>query len=421
MKFGGTSVGTAGAIRRASDIVADHTRRREDIVVVVSAMRGITEALLKAVGLAAEGRWPETLEQIDGIAARNLAVIRALFSIGDVRSELEETVLKAAVELTEICLEIHRLRHEEPYLVDAAGSLGERLNARIVAARLRAVGLPGVAVDATALIRTDRRFLNATPKNGPTRRHTRRTLLPLLAQGLIPVVTGFIGAARDGRITTLGRGGSDYTASILGACLDAGEVWIWTDVPGVMTADPRLVPEAAVIPRIGFADVHELAHFGGRVLHPRTIRPVRSRNIPIRVLNTFDPTAPGTRISRDVRRGSNELVVTLLAGVRRPGRGNILAGGRDGERQYFRPVGSAAQALRMASQDPDGPVSVVSMVGGAACSRSVRARAVRTLDRCEVAVYGSQQARRKNRFSLIVPEASAHQALRAIHKAVVTL
>jgi aspartate kinase len=180
--------------------------------------------------------------------------------------------------------------------MDAISSIGERVNARIVAARLREQGLRAKAVDATQVIVTDDRFQQATPLMDQTRGRVQNHLIPLLEEGVVPVVTGFMGATEDGITTTLGRGGSDYSASILGAALDADEVWTWTDVDGVLTSDPRIVSDAHIIPELSYSEVGELAYFGAKVLHPKTIRPVVERGIPVWVKNTFNPTCPGTRI-----------------------------------------------------------------------------------------------------------------------------
>ncbi len=183
--------------------------------------------------------------------------------------------------------------------MDAITSLGERINARVLAALLRLRGCPSQAVDATDLIVTDRTFQNAVPLMDATRAKIVECLVPLMEDGLVPIVTGFIGATQDGITTTLGRGGSDYSAAILGTCLDADEVWTWTDVDGVMTSDPRIVPDAQVIPMLSYGEVGELAYFGAKVLHPRTIRPIVENGIPLWVKNTFNPTCQGTCIVRE--------------------------------------------------------------------------------------------------------------------------
>jgi aspartate kinase len=195
------------------------------------------------------------------------------------------------------CNGIKILGELTPRALDVAGSIGERMNARQVAAILQKHGVPANSVEATRLIITDDCFGAAKPKITETAEHTRAVLNPMLAEGVVPVVTGFIGATDKGILTTLGRGGSDYSATILGRALDADEVWIWTDVNGVMTTDPRLVPDARTIPQLSYAEVGEMAYFGAKVLHPHTIRPARQTGIPVRILNTFEPDHPGTLVS----------------------------------------------------------------------------------------------------------------------------
>src|SRR5713226_2911340 len=180
--------------------------------------------------------------------------------------------------------------------MDTLASLGELMSAVLMAGILRAQGSPAEAVDATELIVTDDSFGSATPLFGETNARTSERLGVLRRRGVIPVVTGFRGATRDGLCTTLGRGGSDYSATIVGAALDADEVWIWTDVDGVMTADPRMVPGARIIPEISYREAIELSFFGAKVLHPKTIQPVMHRKIPVWIKNSFNPACPGTKI-----------------------------------------------------------------------------------------------------------------------------
>ena len=195
-----------------------------------------------------------------------------------------------------LCHSVHVLGEASPRALDAISSLGERMSVRLVAAALRERGISAAALDSTEFVITTPHFGIAVPLQPQTRERTRERLLPLLADGVVPVVTGFIGATEAGATTTLGRGGSDYSGAIIGASLDADEVAIYTDVDGVMTTDPRLAPEARVIPRISYAEMGELAYFGAKVLHPRTIRPVVERDIPLRIRNTFNPVHPGTLV-----------------------------------------------------------------------------------------------------------------------------
>jgi bifunctional aspartokinase / homoserine dehydrogenase 1 len=194
------------------------------------------------------------------------------------------------------------LGEASPRALDALSSLGERMSVHLLAGALRARGTPALPVDASEIVRTDETFQAAAPDMPETRRLTQEMLSPLLAQGIVPVITGFVGATEDGVVTTLGRGGSDYSAAIIGAALDADEVWIYTDVDGVMTADPRVVPDVRTLETLSYREMSELAYFGAKVLHPKTVLPALERGIPIRIRNTFNPTHPGHAGGRQVGR-----------------------------------------------------------------------------------------------------------------------
>jgi aspartate kinase len=414
MKFGGTSVGNASAIRNAADIVATHTAHWDNVAVVLSAMRGITEKLLACTEAAASGNRSEIDNHVEFIREKNLSVIRDLFLPGAARIALEVSLFRSLNELYGYCDAILARGEAPPNLIDAVSSFGERLNARLFSAQLREIGLSSRAVNSTGLIMTNSNFMNASPLPGPTRKLAHRGLKPLFAEGIVPVVTGFIGASSAGHITTLGRGGSDYTATILGASLDAEEVWIWSDVAGVMTADPRLVPEAAVVANVGYAEIHELANFGGRVLHPKTILPVRAQNIPVRVRHTFDPDYSGTLIGHPyICNGRDDLMVTLLSNCQLNAENQVIL---NGDQKSVVPVHIDRPAVSM-----DRRVSIVSVVGKAACSGDLKHGAFRKLAQHHVDVYGTGQTEVQNRFSLVVPEARAHEALRSIHNEVVYL
>jgi aspartate kinase len=233
------------------------------------------------------------------LRVRHYRTVDELLAQDGERSQLLARVDAYLDEFAAFCHSVHVLGEVTPRAMDAITSLGERINARVLAAVLRQRGTKSEAVDATELVVTDATFQNAMPLMDATGDRVSTRLGPLLDQNIIPIVTGFIGATEDGITTTLGRGGSDYSAAILGHCLDADEVWTWTDVDGVMTADPRLVPDALVIPMLSYGEVSELAYFGAKVLHPRTIRPIVERGIPLWVKNTFNPTCPGTCIIRE--------------------------------------------------------------------------------------------------------------------------
>ncbi len=296
MKFGGTSVGSPEAIEQAADIVLEQAQAWDRVVVIVSAMSGVTDALTRGARTAASGDEQTFRALVTELRARHYGVVDGLLSPNGERAQLLATVDGHLDEFAAFCRSVHVLGEVTPRAMDAITSLGERINARLLAALLRQRGARSEAVDATELIVTDDTFQNAVPLMETTRAQVTARLGPLLETGVVPVVTGFIGATKSGVTTTLGRGGSDFSAAILGVCLDADEVWTWTDVDGVMSADPRLLPDARVIPTLSYSEVGELAYFGAKVLHPRTIRPVVERGIPLWVKNTFNPTCPGTRI-----------------------------------------------------------------------------------------------------------------------------
>jgi bifunctional aspartokinase / homoserine dehydrogenase 1 len=296
MKFGGTSVGSIEAIDRAAAIVLEQARDWERLVVVVSAMSGVTDALTRGALRSAQGDTGTYRATVTDLRARHYGVVDALLAASGERAELLGIVDRHLEEFAAFCHSVHVLGEVTPRAMDAITSLGERINARVLAAVLRARGADSDAVDANELIVTDDTFQDAVPLMDATRSKAPARLEALLERKATPIVTGFVGATAGGVTTTLGRGGSDFSAAILGDCLDADEVWIWTDVDGVMSADPRLVPDARVIPVLSYSEVGELAYFGAKVLHPRTIRPVVERGIPLWVKNTFNPTFPGTSV-----------------------------------------------------------------------------------------------------------------------------
>lgn len=290
MKFGGTSLGDGEAIHRAVDIVCQTLKEKGGgIVVVVSAMSGVTDTLLAAATTAAQGD-AETFRRARWhLSDRHRLAITEVIHYEEARLQLMEEIEALLSDFENLCRSIHIMGELTARGSDAVASLGERLTARIVAAALRDRGERATAVEATEVIVTNGQHGSATPLMDETREAAQARILPLLAQGVTPVVTGFIAATKEGVTTTLGRGGSDYTAAILGACLDSDEVWIWTDVDGVMTADPRVVPEARTLPEISYAEAAELSYFGAKVLHPKTILPAVERGIPLRIVNTFNP------------------------------------------------------------------------------------------------------------------------------------
>jgi aspartokinase/homoserine dehydrogenase 1 len=313
MKFGGTSLGDGEAINRAVDIVIQMLKDKGQIVVVVSAMSGVTDTLLSAAASAAQGD-AETFRRARwALSDRHRLAMTEVINYEEARLQLMEEVEDLLSDFESLCRSIHVLGELTTRGSDTVASLGEKLTARILAAALRDRGERATAIEATEAIVTNGRHGSATPLMDETRETATARILPLLAQGVIPVVTGFIAATKSGVTTTLGRGGSDYTAAILGACLDADEVWLWTDVDGVMTADPRVVPEARTLPEISYAEAAELSYFGAKVLHPKAILPAVERGIPLRIVNTFNPPSFPPAGGGDERGGG-----TLIVAETRP-------------------------------------------------------------------------------------------------------
>jgi aspartate kinase len=292
-------VGSAEALTQAGAIVQEQADHQDRLVVVVSAMSGVTDALIRGARTAASGDDQTFRSIVTELRVLHYRAVDALSLSDAERSQVLAVVDEYLDEFAAFCHSVYVLGEATARAMDAITSLGERLNARIMAALLRKQGLRSEAVDATELIVTDDTFQNAVPLREATRVRVSDRLIPVLDEDVVPVVTGFVGATEGGITTTLGRGGSDFSAAILGDSLDAEEVWTWTDVDGVMTADPRMVPEARVIPTLSYSEVSELAYFGAKVLHPRTIRPVIERGIPLWVKNTFNPSFPGTCITHE--------------------------------------------------------------------------------------------------------------------------
>ncbi len=301
MKFGGSSVSTGERIANVAHIAARVKEERQTApVVVVSAMGGVTDSLVRAAesSVAGDARTFHLVRQ-ELQQRHEQAIVDA--GIGPEHARGLRAEIAGLLDWFEtLCQSMHVLGEMTPRGLDVVSGLGERLSARITAAAMLSQGLPSQTVEATDVIVTTGRFGGAEPILDATTVRTQAILLPLIAANIVPVVTGFIGATVEGVPTTLGRGGSDYSATILGRCLPADEVWIWTDVDGVMTADPRIVPDARTLPAVSFGEVAELSYFGAKVLHPKTIAPVLDMGIPVRVLNTFHPERPGTLVSRSV-------------------------------------------------------------------------------------------------------------------------
>lgn len=300
-KFGGTSVGDATRFSNVADIVlAQHSAQAEDLqrgsVVVVSAMSGVTNQLIAGARAAAEGRDTAYREVKADLLSRHLAVIDSLLTRSPERLKVGGLVEDRLHELDRFYRSIAMLGEVTARGFDAVASVGEQLSSHILAALLRERGARAQAVSATELIVTDENFGAATPLMDRTRQRLQERVQPLIERGLIPVITGYVGATEKGVTTTLGRSGSDYSAAIIGAGLEADEVWIWSDVNGILTADPNIVPQARTLTELSYAEAADLAYYGADVLHPRTIRPVIQKGIPLRIVNSLQPRHPGTLI-----------------------------------------------------------------------------------------------------------------------------
>jgi bifunctional aspartokinase / homoserine dehydrogenase 1 len=292
MKFGGTSVGTPDAMRQVVSIVTAEKKNWKNLIVVTSALSGITDLLLKM----AAGN-PEILYEASAeLRQRHNEIAKTLIPDKKNRETVINEIEKIIAQIENLCQAIAILGESTPRIMDTIASAGERMCIHLLATALSSACMATEAIEATRLIRTDNHFTDAHPDMTKTKELTHAVLQPLLAKGIVPVITGFLAANEKGNITTLGRGGSDYSAALIGAVLPADDVWIYTDVDGVMTADPRLVPTATTVPVCSYREIAELAYFGAKVLHPKTIRPVIEAGIGLRVCNTFNPSHPGTRV-----------------------------------------------------------------------------------------------------------------------------
>jgi aspartate kinase len=295
MKFGGTSVGSAERMAQAAQLAVASASQGHQVVIVTSAMSGVTNGLIDAAQRAAKGQWDAQVRET--LFQKHKAAAEQIIADAGERSAVLEVIDRRLDRFEKLCFGLSLVHELTPRLLDAISGTGEMLAAPLVAAAVRARGRGSAAVDATELIVTTDQYGGAEPLMDATRERTRARLQPMIDGGEIPVATGFIGASTEGVMTTLGRGGSDYSASILGAAIDADEVWIWTDVDGVMTANPSEVPAARTLSEISYSEASELAYYGAKVLHYKTILPAFQQRIPVRILNSFNPAHPGTRVS----------------------------------------------------------------------------------------------------------------------------
>src|SRR5579859_6348357 len=313
MKFGGTSMGSAERIEAAARLTTEQQAKRP-VAIVVSAMSKVTDLLLDSLRQAEAGDETGLDANLAALAERHLTCCRALLPAGFQEAAIDG-VNGLIAEFARIAKGILMLGEGPLASMDRAVAIGERLSALLMAAYLESQNAHASAVNAAQVIATDDVFGNASPLMDETRARAASVVKPLLDQGVIPVVTGFNAATLDGRPTTLGRGGSDFSAAILAAAMDAEELWIWTDVDGIMTGDPRLIPDARVLDEITYSEAAELAYAGAKVLHPRTLAPLIERQIPVWSKNSFAPEKPGTRIVAKIEADGGPHAVTSMADV----------------------------------------------------------------------------------------------------------
>ncbi len=457
MKFGGTSVNGGERLQHVANLVLGYAQQGHTIVTVTSAMSGVTDMLLRAARRAAAGDLTACLLAHETLTEQHVAALDCI-----VRDETTQRVTRAHLtrlldDFSNLCQSIRILGEVTSRALDQVASLGERLVLPLLAHAFRVQGAQVEAIEAHHLIVTDEQYTQATPLMEETRQRARARLMPLLQQHILPVTTGFIGATRAGVITTLGRGGSDYTATILGNVLEADEVWIWTDVNGVMTADPRIVPEAQTLAEISYGEAAELSYFGAKVIHPKTIAPAAERDIPIRILNTFNPTHPGTRIVRTARADGRTVkaitVIRHLGQITVEGRGmqgvpgvaarvfsavaragiNVLMISQASSEQsicFVVEKAHAPRALAALEQEfeldrlrgtieriwAQDHIAILAVVGeGMKGTPGIAARVFGALGERGINVISIAQGSSEYNLSLVVDEREADNALRAIH------
>jgi aspartate kinase len=318
MKFGGTSVATGKNIRHVAELIADNRSEDCAVVAVVSALEGVTDQLIQAAEEAKKGNRKYIRKFKQEILERHLVTAKKTIKKGQIREDVEQTLRARIDELEQVLTGIVYVGELTPKSRDTVISYGEKLSAPIVSGALKDLGLKSEHLTGgEAGIVTDNNFGEAGLLMNVTKYQVTKNLEPLLKKGAVPVLTGFIAATQNGETTTLGRGGSDYTATIIGAALEADEVWIWTDVDGLMTSDPKIVSSAKTINELSFQEATELTIFGAKAMHPRALEPARKEGIPVRIRNVFNPDYPGTLIKKEqkIKQKDGVKAVTLVRNV----------------------------------------------------------------------------------------------------------
>ena len=457
MKFGGSSVASADRIKNVADRVKGSGKGHQ-VVVVCSAMGNVTDELLALCADASKGMEKPVEERLASIRETHVAALTAAVSDKGVRREVLGMLNVTLSQLEKLARGSTVLGELTPRSRDAVLACGERLSNPIVMGALLERGMDAVYLTGgEAGIMTDDRFGDATPLMEVTKFQVREKLAPLLAQGKTPVVTGYIGATQRGDTTTLGRGGSDFTGTIIAASIDAGEVWIWSDVDGLMTADPKIVPDARVLREISYEEAGEMAVFGAKALHPRTLEPVAEKGIPVRFRNTFKPQDPGSLVKKNPKLYSRSVVkavalvrevavitVTGASMVGKPGSAarifdvmgrsgiNVLMISQSVSESNISMVVArssmekGANALELALLGQGGyrhihteaDVSAIAVVGGAMrTTKGVAATAFGAISAEGINIKMIASGSSNQNLSLIVAEKDARDTVRAIHSA----
>jgi bifunctional aspartokinase / homoserine dehydrogenase 1 len=455
MKFGGTSVGDVQRLQEVVSIVRAHLP--QNAVLVASAMGGVTNMLLDTAQCAVRRETGLVQANIDAMRAKHLDVVNALVHDAGTKARLIEGQSGMFQELANLFHGVSLLKELSVRSLDAIASFGEILSCMQIAAILCDSGIPAEFVDSRPLIRTDARFGEATVDFAVTNERLKDKLLPLVQRNIVPVVTGFIGGTEDGLTTTLGRSGSDYTGSIVGAALGTEEIWIWTDVDGVMTADPRYVNGAIVLPQISYREAAEMSYFGAKVIHPKTMLPAIENDTPIRIKNTFNPSHPGTLISRAAN--STERIVKTVTSIDNLSlvavEGNGMVGVPGVSARIFSALARVHVNVMMISQASSehnvcviipqrdcsravkelreefgidiarktiddiklqDPVSIVAVVGeGMKGFRGIAGKAFTAVAQAGVNIVAIAQGSSELNISLVVDQADARKAVQAIH------
>jgi aspartate kinase len=330
MKFGGTSVATGENIRNVANLVVKNVKQDCKVIVVVSALDGVTDELLEAAGQAQKEKQDYIQAFKQRMLERHCTAVTKAIKKAAIRKEIEGIVRKIIDELEKVLTGICYVGELTPKSKDYVLSFGERLSAPIVSGALRDLKANSQSLTGKeAGIVTDSNFGDANPLFNVTMHQLRERLEPLLEQNLTPVVSGYIAATQDGVVTTLGRGGSDYTATLIGAALALDEVWIWTDVDGIMTADPRIIPSARLLPELSYQEAAEMAIFGAKAMHPRALEPLMKESIPARIRNVFNPENLGTLISGE-QKPTRQDAVKAVAMIKDVAMINVSGGGMVG-------------------------------------------------------------------------------------------